>query len=220
MAFQAGPETLARTNLGDLRPGSPVNLERALARGRPAGRAFRQRPHRRHRHLARAARPRRLVHLLVLAPPRAEPANGLQGLDRRGRRQPDDRRQRAGPLQRGPDPLHPGRHHAGPAGSRRQGEPGDRHPGQVRPAAGRGAGSGSSRGQGSGAGTREADRCGFARRAIALAENRNEIHTAMQTINTKPPSPPPSRRSPSCCGGSARRASGRRPSSARTSSST
>ena len=30
MAFQAGPETLARTNLGELRPGSPVNLERAL----------------------------------------------------------------------------------------------------------------------------------------------------------------------------------------------
>ncbi len=30
-AFQAGPETLARTNLGDLQPGSPVNLERSLA---------------------------------------------------------------------------------------------------------------------------------------------------------------------------------------------
>jgi riboflavin synthase len=30
-AFQAGPETLARTNLGELRPGSPVNLERSLA---------------------------------------------------------------------------------------------------------------------------------------------------------------------------------------------
>ena len=30
-AFQAGPETLARTNLGDLKPGSPVNLERSLA---------------------------------------------------------------------------------------------------------------------------------------------------------------------------------------------
>jgi riboflavin synthase len=30
-AFQAGPETLARTNLGELKPGSPVNLERALA---------------------------------------------------------------------------------------------------------------------------------------------------------------------------------------------
>ncbi|MBN2577517.1 MAG: riboflavin synthase [Pirellulales bacterium] len=30
-AFQAGPETLARTNLGDLQPGGRVNLERSLA---------------------------------------------------------------------------------------------------------------------------------------------------------------------------------------------
>ena len=30
LAFQAGPETLARTNLGELKSGSPVNLERAL----------------------------------------------------------------------------------------------------------------------------------------------------------------------------------------------
>jgi riboflavin synthase len=32
-AFQAGPETLARTNLGDLKPGDRVNLERSLAAG-------------------------------------------------------------------------------------------------------------------------------------------------------------------------------------------
>lgn len=32
-AFQAGPETLARTNLGELRPGDVVNLERALRLG-------------------------------------------------------------------------------------------------------------------------------------------------------------------------------------------
>jgi riboflavin synthase len=31
--FQAGPETLRRTNLGDLRPGDRVNLERALRVG-------------------------------------------------------------------------------------------------------------------------------------------------------------------------------------------
>lgn len=31
MAFQAGAETLSRTNLGELAVGSPVNLERALA---------------------------------------------------------------------------------------------------------------------------------------------------------------------------------------------
>jgi riboflavin synthase len=32
-AFQAGPETLGRTNLGELRPGARVNLERALSVG-------------------------------------------------------------------------------------------------------------------------------------------------------------------------------------------
>ena len=32
-AFQAGPETLQRTNLGELVPGNRVNLERALRLG-------------------------------------------------------------------------------------------------------------------------------------------------------------------------------------------
>jgi riboflavin synthase len=40
MAFQAGPETLARTNVGDLRPGGVVNLERALAVGDRLGGHF------------------------------------------------------------------------------------------------------------------------------------------------------------------------------------
>ncbi len=39
-AFQAGPETLARTNLGELKPGSRVNLERALAVGDRLGGHF------------------------------------------------------------------------------------------------------------------------------------------------------------------------------------
>jgi riboflavin synthase len=38
--FQAGPETLARTNLGDLKPGGRVNLERALAVGQRLGGHF------------------------------------------------------------------------------------------------------------------------------------------------------------------------------------
>jgi riboflavin synthase len=38
--FQAGPETLARTNLGELKPGSLVNLERALAVGGRLGGHF------------------------------------------------------------------------------------------------------------------------------------------------------------------------------------
>jgi len=40
MAFQAGPETLSRTNLGDLKVGSLVNLERALAVGDRLGGHF------------------------------------------------------------------------------------------------------------------------------------------------------------------------------------
>ena len=40
MAFQAGPETLARTNLGELAANSPVNLERALAVGGRLGGHF------------------------------------------------------------------------------------------------------------------------------------------------------------------------------------
>ena len=38
------PETLARTNLGALREGSPVNLERAAALGRPPERTHRAGP--------------------------------------------------------------------------------------------------------------------------------------------------------------------------------
>ncbi len=36
-AADAVPETLGRTNLGDLRPGDPVNLERAAALGSRLG---------------------------------------------------------------------------------------------------------------------------------------------------------------------------------------
>ena len=39
-AFQAGPETLSRTNLGDLEPDAPVNLERALEVGERLGGHF------------------------------------------------------------------------------------------------------------------------------------------------------------------------------------
>jgi riboflavin synthase len=39
-SFQCGPETLAKTALGDLRPGDRVNLERALRMGDPLGGHF------------------------------------------------------------------------------------------------------------------------------------------------------------------------------------
>jgi len=38
--FEAGPESLARTTLGDLKPGDRVNLERALRAGDPIGGHF------------------------------------------------------------------------------------------------------------------------------------------------------------------------------------
>ena len=37
LTFQAGSETLARTNLGKLQPGDPVNLERSLQMGQRMG---------------------------------------------------------------------------------------------------------------------------------------------------------------------------------------
>lgn len=40
LVFEAGPETLARTNLGELAPGDPVNLERPLAAGGRLGGHF------------------------------------------------------------------------------------------------------------------------------------------------------------------------------------
>ena len=40
LLFEAGTETLARTNLGDLAPGDPVNLERPLAAGGRLGGHF------------------------------------------------------------------------------------------------------------------------------------------------------------------------------------
>ena len=40
LAFQAGTETLSKTNLGELRPGSPVNVERAVAVGARLGGHF------------------------------------------------------------------------------------------------------------------------------------------------------------------------------------
>ena len=64
--FQAGPETLARTNLGELKPGSQVNLERSLEVGGRLGGPFRQWAYRRRRYAPFARRYGRVVHLPVL----------------------------------------------------------------------------------------------------------------------------------------------------------
>ena len=112
MAFQAGPETLARTNLGELGPNSPVNLERALAVGGRLGGHFVSGHIDGTGRFAGTPRSRRVVDLLVFGPAGAQSADGLQGLDRRGRRQPDDRRLRARPFQYRADSLHPRGHDA------------------------------------------------------------------------------------------------------------
>ncbi len=53
------PETLRLSNLGDLRAGSRVNLERPLSPGGPFERPHRAGPRRRHRRVALARRPGR-----------------------------------------------------------------------------------------------------------------------------------------------------------------
>ena len=105
-AFQAGPETLARTNLGDLQPGSPVNLERSLAVNARLGGHFVS------GHIDGVGTLLERIDsgdwsTFWFSVPRALARQmASQRLDRRRRREPDHRRQRARPLQRGPDPLH------------------------------------------------------------------------------------------------------------------
>ncbi len=89
LSFQAGEETLRRTNLGHLQPGSKVNLERPLRVGDELGGHLVSRPHRWRRHARRPQRQWPLVHILVLCAERADAANRLQRLDRHRRREPD-----------------------------------------------------------------------------------------------------------------------------------
>ena len=106
MAFEAGPETLSRTNLGELAAGSLVNLERSLRAGQidwvgilsPATSMRRAR--------CSAFGRRRLVDVLVRVSRRTAAANGLQRFDRGGRSEPDPGRCRTGAVQRGTDSAH------------------------------------------------------------------------------------------------------------------
>ena len=70
----------------------PGEFGAGVGRRRTVGRTFRQRAYRRRRHAPFAPRSRRLVHLLVLAAAKTLRANGLERLDRRRWREPDDRR--------------------------------------------------------------------------------------------------------------------------------
>ena len=81
ISFQAGSETLSRTNLGNLAIGDRVNLERAVrASDRLGGHIVSG-------HIdaigksRRARRFRRLVRLLVLGSKRVNSTNGVQGVD-------------------------------------------------------------------------------------------------------------------------------------------
>ena len=115
LSFQAGEETLSRTNLGELaarRRGQP----RTIAAGRrPHRRPLRHRPHRRRRHRRLPARRRRLVYDVVPRPGGSTRPNGQQRIGRRRRRQPDARRCRERSIQRRPDSAHALGHDARPA---------------------------------------------------------------------------------------------------------
>ena len=92
--FQAGPETLAKTNLGALAPGDRVNLERALRAGDPIGGHFVT------GHIdcvgTRAGEDPSGDWLTVWFgyPPRVRRAAGGEGVGRGGRREPDGRGRR------------------------------------------------------------------------------------------------------------------------------
>ena len=85
---QAGPETLARTNLGDRKPGDRVNLERALKVGDRLGGHFVQ------GHIDTTAiledrrRSRRVGISEIRDRPELDQASGIQGIDCRRRSQP------------------------------------------------------------------------------------------------------------------------------------
>ena len=100
-AADLAPETLKRSNLGDLRPGSRVNLERPLSPDRAAERPHRARPRGRHRRIPCPGFAGRGQ--LVAAHPhprRTGSLPGVQRLHRHRRHQPDDRRDRKRRAQR------------------------------------------------------------------------------------------------------------------------
>ena len=110
---RSGARNLSRTNLGELVPGEPVNLEPSLRVGDRLGGHFVTGHVEGLGTLADAPRRARLVDLLVQLSGGVGPLPGQQGIDRRRRRQPDVSRRRVGSLQRGPDSAHARAHHAG-----------------------------------------------------------------------------------------------------------
>ena len=116
---QAGPETLARTNLGD-RKRRRSREPRAGPEGRrPPGRPFRPGARRHDRDPPRAPARGGVGVPRLRDRPGLDPAPGPQGLDRRRRRQPHAGRRRARRVLGHAHPPHAGRHHARPHPARR-----------------------------------------------------------------------------------------------------
>ena len=90
-SFQAGPETLRLTNLGELRTGMRVNLERSLRIGDRLGGHIVQGHVDGTGRIAEAQPRRRMGDHLVRVPAGPDSANDPQGLDHHRRRQPDAR---------------------------------------------------------------------------------------------------------------------------------
>ena len=129
---QAGPETLLRTNLGDLEAGDPVNLERSLRVGDRLGGHFVQ-GHVDTTAVLRERRPDGEWEFLAFA---IDPAwtplmvpKGSIAVDGVSLTLVDVA---ADALLGHADPAHPGRHHAGVAPARRPGQHRGRHAGQAR----------------------------------------------------------------------------------------
>ena len=88
MAFEAGAETLSRTNLGRLQPAPTVNLEASLRLGDSLGGHLVAGHVDAVGHLESPRRRRPMVDDVVRRPARTHAPNGVEGLDRHRRRQP------------------------------------------------------------------------------------------------------------------------------------
>ena len=106
LAFDAVPETLARSSLGRLAAGSPVNLEPALRAGEPLGGHYVQ------GHVDGVGTVRTVEpegdgrRLWFDAPPRPAPLRRREGLDHGRGDEPDRRRARRRRLRGRADPAH------------------------------------------------------------------------------------------------------------------
>ena len=135
LSFDAGPETLARTNLGKLTPGGRVNVEASLRVGDALGGHFVTGHVEAVGTLDARTDDRDWSTLWFRFPPelgRYMVPKGSVAVDGVSLTLVEVEPR---PIQRGPDSAHAGRDHARRAGRRRAREPGNRSVGQIRPKA-------------------------------------------------------------------------------------